>query len=152
MTLFSLPSVGGPADLRPTPSYPNFPPSTTTTTTTRTTWWWKPRPTTRPTTTARPWWQSTRSTFLSSSTTTAPPAPRPPPPTASSDGSCRNSQTSGVPGDCSSFRQCLNDQWVVLSCAPGLHWNDRLDICDWPDRAKCSSEYCRALDTSFHRT
>lgn len=44
-----------------------------------------------------------------------------------------------MPGDCSSFRQCHNGDWVVLSCAPGLHWNERLKICDWPQRARCSS-------------
>nr|XP_027218101.1 probable chitinase 10 isoform X3 [Penaeus vannamei] len=114
------------------PTYPTTRPPTTTRP------WWQP-----PTrSTSRPWWQSTRSTFLSSSTTTtAPPATRPSPPSPSESGeeSCDPGQTSGVPGDCSSFRQCHNGDWVVLSCAPGLHWNERLKICDWPQRARCRS-------------
>ncbi|KAG7164862.1 chitinase 10-like 5, partial [Homarus americanus] len=144
-------------------------PATTATTQRSTvTWWWTPAPTTittkgstrpwwqpKPTTTWRPrtttrkfdWWMSSRSTNLLSSTTTPlhtiasvsthrPPA-KPFEPTTS--GTCTESKTRGVFGDCKSFQQCVNGGWLTLRCAEGLHWNDHIKICDWPQLAKCSS-------------
>ncbi|XP_068222684.1 probable chitinase 10 isoform X2 [Palaemon carinicauda] len=111
----------------------------TTTTSTRQTWW-TPGPT-------RPWWETkppttprstiTSTTHRPTSPPTRPPVPTQPPPQSS--GPCQAGKATGVPGNCNSFRQCIGGSWVSLSCAPGLHWNEALGICDWPHLAKCSS-------------
>lgn len=113
------------------------------------TWWWTPPPTTARTTTARtttrPWWvPSTTST----TTTTAADAPSYPSLPDAVDvagpspetGPCTEGERSGVPGDCKSFRQCLNGKVIILSCPVGLHWNQKGKICDWPRNAKCSGK------------
>ncbi|XP_043594466.1 probable chitinase 10 isoform X2 [Bombus pyrosoma] len=51
--------------------------------------------------------------------------------------SCTPDSYTGVPGDCESFQACLWGRYEVFRCAPGLHFNERTRICDWPSRANC---------------
>lgn len=106
------------------------------------TWWWTPPPTT-PRTTTRPWWAVT--TTKPTTTTTAPFYPYPPdavdvPAPPPESGPCREGEKSGVPGDCKSFKQCFHGKMMILPCPQGLHWNQKMKICDWPASAKCSSK------------
>jgi len=41
------------------------------------------------------------------------------------------------PTDCSSFFSCSNGVPIELHCPAGLHFNDQLKVCDWPQNAKC---------------
>lgn len=121
--------------------------------------WWKPRPTKsspRPTpTTKKPLWPPTHfsqptppsTTPFHTTTTVSSFIERPPavattpvglPATA---GPCKTGTKEVMPGDCTSFRMCNNGNWLKVTCGLGLHWNNRLKICDWPHQAKCSSEY-----------
>ncbi|XP_026668803.1 probable chitinase 10 isoform X2 [Ceratina calcarata] len=50
---------------------------------------------------------------------------------------CTPESYSSVPGDCESFKACLWGRYEVFRCAPGLHFNERTRICDWPSRANC---------------
>lgn len=50
---------------------------------------------------------------------------------------CTPESYSSVPGDCESFKACLWGRYEVFRCAPGLHFNQRTRICDWPSRANC---------------
>lgn len=53
---------------------------------------------------------------------------------------CTANNYSGVPGDCESFQACLWGRFEVFRCAPGLHFNARTRICDWPARANCKED------------
>ena len=33
---------------------------------------------------------------------------------------------------------CDNGKKVERACSPGLHFNPKLEVCDWPDVAGCS--------------
>ena len=50
---------------------------------------------------------------------------------------CTPDSYTSVPGDCESFQACLWGRYEVFHCAPGLHFNERTRICDWPSRANC---------------
>jgi hypothetical protein len=41
------------------------------------------------------------------------------------------------PKDCSSFFICSNGVPIKLNCPAGLHFNDQLKVCDWPQNANC---------------
>ncbi|XP_060808668.1 uncharacterized protein LOC106138583 isoform X2 [Amyelois transitella] len=41
--------------------------------------------------------------------------------------------------DCSKFYQCVHGNKVELLCSPGLHFNPKLQVCDWPADAGCES-------------
>ncbi|XP_050306309.1 probable chitinase 10 [Anthonomus grandis grandis] len=40
--------------------------------------------------------------------------------------------------NCNKFWQCSNGVPIKMSCPEGLHWNRRLNVCDWPSRARCA--------------
>uniref|UniRef100_T1E2L2 Putative mucin-like peritrophin n=1 Tax=Psorophora albipes TaxID=869069 RepID=T1E2L2_9DIPT len=42
------------------------------------------------------------------------------------------------PTDCGKFLTCVWGNTMPQNCPPGLHWNDRLKVCDWPGNANCS--------------
>ncbi|XP_050295925.1 peritrophin-1-like [Anthonomus grandis grandis] len=49
-----------------------------------------------------------------------------------------NSKVVYIPdANCNRFWQCSNGVSIRMSCPAGLHWNRRLNVCDWPRRAKC---------------
>ncbi len=51
---------------------------------------------------------------------------------------CSNpGKLSQIPGDCSSFYQCNNNEQIKQSCSPGLHFSSTKGICDWPEAAGC---------------
>ena len=41
------------------------------------------------------------------------------------------------PADCSSFYSCSNGVPILMHCPDGLQFNDKLDVCDWPQNAGC---------------
>ena len=54
------------------------------------------------------------------------------------------------PTDCSSFFSCSNGIPVLFQCPGGLHFNNELQTCDWPDNANCVpsklSSLCLTVD------
>lgn len=41
------------------------------------------------------------------------------------------------PYSCNKYYQCVYGQYIEYSCAGGLHWHERGNVCDWPTSAKC---------------
>eukprot|EP01054_Gregarina_sp_Poly1_P006076 Gregarina_sp_Poly_1__6075@NODE_3205_length_1277_cov_20_744628_g2035_i0_p1_GENE_NODE_3205_length_1277_cov_20_744628_g2035_i0NODE_3205_length_1277_cov_20_744628_g2035_i0_p1_ORF_typecomplete_len367_score22_55VWA/PF00092_28/5_9e28CBM_14/PF01607_24/6_7e17CBM_14/PF01607_24/5_4e03CBM_14/PF01607_24/8_8e03VWA_2/PF13519_6/5e15VWA_3/PF13768_6/4_2e12VWA_CoxE/PF05762_14/2_2e10Sushi/PF00084_20/1_1e03Sushi/PF00084_20/4_9e05DUF2201/PF09967_9/0_002vWATerFlike/PF10138_9/0_016DUF1194/PF06707_11/0_024Peripla_BP_6/P len=39
--------------------------------------------------------------------------------------------------DCNTFYMCSNGNPILMPCPPGLHFNDDLQVCDYPERANC---------------
>jgi hypothetical protein len=52
--------------------------------------------------------------------------------------------------DCSKFYSCSNGVPIEMNCPAGLHFNDKLKVCDWPQNANCVrsklSSLCLKLD------
>ncbi len=47
------------------------------------------------------------------------------------------------PADCSSYYSCSNGVPILMNCPDGLHFNAKLDVCDWPQYAGCEDgKYC----------
>ncbi|CAN7937971.1 unnamed protein product, partial [Ixodes hexagonus] len=40
--------------------------------------------------------------------------------------------------NCSTFYQCAQGTPVLMECPPSLHFNEELNVCDWPWRANCT--------------
>ncbi|XP_063979939.1 uncharacterized protein LOC135163964 [Diachasmimorpha longicaudata] len=41
------------------------------------------------------------------------------------------------PSNCSSYFECIKGEKVLKNCSEGFHFNPILQMCDWPDAAKC---------------
>ncbi len=41
--------------------------------------------------------------------------------------------------DCTQFYVCVSDEPIAMDCPAGLHWNDEIKSCDWPQNAGCLS-------------
>lgn len=41
------------------------------------------------------------------------------------------------PYSCNKYYQCVYNQYIEYSCASGLHWHEKGNLCDWPASAKC---------------
>lgn len=41
--------------------------------------------------------------------------------------------------DCTKFYKCVGDFAMEQDCPPGLHFNPRLEVCDWPWQAGCQA-------------
>ncbi|CAH2011482.1 unnamed protein product [Acanthoscelides obtectus] len=41
--------------------------------------------------------------------------------------------------DCSKFCQCANGRPFLKTCPGGLHFNSRINVCDWPSQAGCDT-------------
>ena len=41
------------------------------------------------------------------------------------------------PENCTKYYRLVHGRLLKLTCPSGLHWNDALDICDWPEEANC---------------
>ena len=52
--------------------------------------------------------------------------------------SCSEGSFKAKISDCSTYYVCVNAEFVRFSCPSGLHWNNVLQICDWPLNAKCN--------------
>lgn len=46
----------------------------------------------------------------------------------------------GDPTDCQYFIKCSNSKTYRTKCPSGLHWNDKIKNCDYPEKAGCSKE------------
>ncbi|XP_063368216.1 mucin-2-like [Cydia amplana] len=44
-----------------------------------------------------------------------------------------------VEGDCNGFYYCVWGELVLRECAPVLHFNRELQVCDWPENAGCTT-------------
>lgn len=44
-----------------------------------------------------------------------------------------------VPGDCNKFYRCANGQLFIMDCSSGLHFDQNMKICNWPDQANCKT-------------
>ncbi|XP_063382926.1 salivary glue protein Sgs-3-like [Cydia fagiglandana] len=44
-----------------------------------------------------------------------------------------------VEGDCNGFYYCVWGELVLRECAPVLHFNRELQVCDWPENAGCAT-------------
>ncbi|XP_050711762.1 astacin-like metalloprotease toxin 5 [Eriocheir sinensis] len=57
---------------------------------------------------------------------------------------CKSNQAGSLlfryPGDCSRFIQCSNAQAYIMDCPQGLHFNNKKQICDYPDQAECTTQ------------
>ncbi|CAH4032079.1 unnamed protein product [Pieris brassicae] len=126
-------------------TWPSWSPSTTQSTTQT---WWPPATTTqmtttttttqRPSTTQRPTTTTTRRTTTSPTTTAA---QKPSNIDTDDEGSaCEAGEYKAAPGDCEAYLQCVGGQWRKNRCAPGLHWSTKVNRCDWPTFAKCTSQ------------
>ncbi|XP_029168632.1 probable chitinase 10 [Nylanderia fulva] len=60
---------------------------------------------------------------------------------------CISGSYSSIPGDCNRYQACLWGRPEVFSCAPGLHFNPEIRICDWPARAKCMNDQDKEVTT-----
>ncbi|KAK9881823.1 hypothetical protein WA026_017335 [Henosepilachna vigintioctopunctata] len=102
--------------------------------------WWKPSESTQnwweTSQTTHSWWQTSQSWWEVHSTTRKPVINTETSSLQIADSSCSNGKY--YPHEkCNNFYVCDNDQLVVQSCAPGLHWNAERQMCDWPFKVKC---------------
>ncbi|XP_071446319.1 probable chitinase 10 [Hetaerina americana] len=136
--------------------WPTSPPATSTTTVP----WWKPsttttmqptttRPPPPPTTSMRPstttmmtTTKMTTTTMKPTSTSQRPAAPpEGPPDSPPGPGSaCQGGEYYRDPVNCGAYFRCILGEMRRQYCASGLHWNDRLKVCDWPAEARCEEE------------
>lgn len=42
--------------------------------------------------------------------------------------------------DCTKFCACSNGLGIIMNCPPGLHFDKKLEICNYPRSAKCQSK------------
>ena len=52
-------------------------------------------------------------------------------------GPCREGEYSQSGPDCSVYQWCVNGQFIEQGCQAGLHWNQKIKVCDWPANANC---------------
>lgn len=52
------------------------------------------------------------------------------------------------PTDCTKFFECSNGVPYPFDCNPGLHFNQKLNICDWPHSARCEGKSDRFEENS----
>ncbi|XP_043252760.1 probable chitinase 10 [Colletes gigas] len=126
-------------------------PSTTTQGTTWPSWSWtlstskRPESTTQSSTTA--WTQPTSVSWAW--TSTKPPSEKPTPEITESTEGPHVSTKPGAfcsigtylpdPSNCGNYYRCVLGELKREQCAPGLHWDARRGICDWPAAAKCQT-------------
>lgn len=115
-------------------TWPSWNPSATTSKPSSEFTWWPTQPTTTKATT----------TITTTTTTTEPnyteeeyiPVPVNTMPV--SGGPCPvDGQYKRHPYECTKYYQCVYGEYIEYSCAGGLHWHERGNLCDWPASAKC---------------
>jgi len=60
---------------------------------------------------------------------------------------CIGKEYATDPKNCNVFYQCSGGKMVKLPCPPGLHWNQKETMCDWPN--KVNRPECPASATSM---
>ncbi|KAB7504487.1 putative chitinase 3 [Armadillidium nasatum] len=58
-------------------------------------------------------------------------------PASSHSSKCSGRETKAALGVCSKYFECVNGQFLLRDCPPGLEWNERRSTCDWPLSANC---------------
>ncbi|XP_070161707.1 probable chitinase 10 [Polyergus mexicanus] len=129
-------------------------PSTTTQQTTRTTWptWTSgtQKPSSKiPKETTKPNWTQEQSTSSSTTswswTTSRAPTTRPMTTTTQEsiittpETNCIDGEYYSDPTSCSNYFRCVRGELKRDQCAPGLHWDAKRHLCDWPSAAKCET-------------
>ena len=41
------------------------------------------------------------------------------------------------PGNCASFLTCVHDKFLAQSCQSGLHFDNKIKACNFPEAANC---------------
>ena len=41
------------------------------------------------------------------------------------------------PGDCGSFLICVHEKFIAQSCQSGLHFDNKIKACNFPEAANC---------------
>lgn len=54
------------------------------------------------------------------------------------------------PESCKNYFRCVLGELQREQCAPGLHWDARRSICDWPAAAKCQVETGKTALSSIY--
>lgn len=85
-----------------------------------------PPSTTRPTTTRPP--TTTQPTTTQESIITTP------------ETTCTDGEYYSDPASCSNYYRCVRGELKREQCAPGLHWDAKRHLCDWPSAAKCQTK------------
>ena len=65
---------------------------------------------------------------------------------------CIGKEYSADPKNCNVFYQCNGGKMIKLPCPPGLHWNQKATMCDWPEkvnRPECPASGNGMLQISF---
>jgi len=102
------------------------------------------KPTTKPATTKTTTTSTKVSTTKATTTTTTKPTATEPVPTQppNSSNPCEGQVSGYFPhSDCSKFYQCDQGKAIVRDCAPGLHYNQNIQGCDWPQNANCNTHF-----------
>ncbi|XP_020293834.1 probable chitinase 3 isoform X2 [Pseudomyrmex gracilis] len=124
-------------------------PSTITTTTkqtTRTTWpsWTWTRPSKIPESSTKPGSTQKPSTSVTTAASTSRPSSTQPmttqrPMTTPEKTDCMNGEYYSDPENCGNYYKCDRGVLRREQCAPGLHWDAKRHLCDWPSAAKCQA-------------
>lgn len=57
---------------------------------------------------------------------------------------CTSGEYYSDPASCSNYYRCVRGELKREQCAPGLHWDAKRHLCDWPSAAKCQTETGKA--------
>lgn len=50
---------------------------------------------------------------------------------------CNAGEHTSDPNNCGNYLRCVLGSFRHEYCAPGLHWDEKRGLCDWPSAAKC---------------
>lgn len=88
-------------------------------------------------------------------TVTYPPYPTKGPVKKVTKDPCIGKEYSADPKNCNVFYQCNGGKMIKLPCPPGLHWNQKATMCDWPEKvnrpecpASAKSQMCNTAPNS----
>ena len=52
------------------------------------------------------------------------------------------------PRDCGLYYECDGTTPVLMECPPGLYWDERENVCNWPEASGCSMEFIKVTSSS----
>ena len=70
--------------------------------------------------------------------------------TPASSYKCTSGSLAPNPDDCGSFLICVHEKYLTGKCSTGLHFDSKINACNYPDAAKCSvnsGQGSSAIDT-----